>query len=116
MDDPLRFLPLPPMTFHILMALADQDRHGYAILQEVTERTNGKVRLGAGTLYRTIHRLKEQGLVAEALDRPSPELDDERRRYYRLTPLGTRVARAETERLGQMVDLAKSLGFARGTV
>ncbi|MEM1205955.1 MAG: PadR family transcriptional regulator [Acidobacteriota bacterium] len=116
LDDPLRFLPLPPMTFHILMALADQDRHGYAILQEVTERTNGKVRLGAGTLYRTIHRLKEQGLVAEALDRPSPELDDERRRYYRLTPLGTRVARAETERLGQMVDLAKSLGFARGTV
>jgi len=77
---PDSFLPLPPATFHILIALADEERHGYAILQEVAERTGGRVRLSAGTLYRSIQRLLEQGLLAESTERPAPELDDERRR------------------------------------
>src|SRR5262245_38220966 len=88
-------LPLPTATFHILLALADGDRHGYGIIQEVEARTGGELRLAAGTLYRSIQRLLEQGLLVEAQERPAPELDDERRRYYRLTALGTAVARAE---------------------
>ena len=76
-------LPLPPATFHILVALADEDRHGYAIMQDVTARTGGELKLSAGTLYRSIQRMLEQGLIAEISARPAPELDDERRRYYR---------------------------------
>src|ERR687889_91197 len=90
-----RLLPLPPATLHILLALVDQDRHGYAILQDVEARTGGELRLSAGTLYRSIARMVEQGLIAEAARRPSARLDDERRRYYRITPFGTSVARAE---------------------
>jgi len=108
-------LPLPPVTFHVLLALADQDRHGYAIIQEVTERTGGEVRIGAGTLYRSIHRMLEQGLVEETRERPAPELDDERRRYYRITTFGAAVARAETRRLARMVGLARERGFAAET-
>jgi len=111
--DPDSFLPLPPATFHILMALADEDRHGYAILQEVEVRTGGKVRIGAGTLYRSIQRLLEQGLISEIRSRPL-EGDDPRRRYYHLTPLGTQVAQAETRRLEQMVAVARTHGFASG--
>ena len=92
-------LPLPPATFHILLALADAERHGYAIMQEVAERTDGAVRLGAGTLYGALKRLLEGGLVAEGGERTDPALGDERRRYYRLTPLGRAVARAEARRL-----------------
>jgi DNA-binding PadR family transcriptional regulator len=105
-------LPLPPVTFHILVALATEEFHGYAILQDIAARTGGAVQLGAGTLYRSIHRMLEQGLVVESSDRPAPALDDERRRYYRITPLGTAVARAEAERLGQLVALARAKGLA----
>ena len=114
MDDVAGLLPLPPVTFHILLALADQDRHGYAIIQEVEERTGGALRLSAGTLYRSIHRMLEQGLVVETRDRPAPEDDDERRRYYRITKFGVETAKAEFRRLEQLVKLARQSGFARG--
>jgi DNA-binding PadR family transcriptional regulator len=105
-------LPLPPASFHVLVALAGEERHGYAILREVAARTGGAVQLGAGTLYRCIHRLLEQGLVEETSERPDPSLDDERRRYYRLTPLGAAVARAEATRLAGLVELARAKGLA----
>ena len=107
-------LPLPPATFHILMALAGGDRHGYAIILEVAERTAGKLRMSAGTLYRTIQRLLEQGLIVETDARPAPEDDDERRRYYRLTKFGKSVAEAEAARLTQLVKLARSKGLVPG--
>jgi DNA-binding PadR family transcriptional regulator len=107
-------LPLPPVTFHILVALADEDRHGYAIMQDVTARTGGALKLGAGTLYRSVQRMLEQGLVVEINARPAPELDDERRRYYRITPFGRAVAKAEARRLAQMLKLARASGFAPG--
>src|SRR5215217_507599 len=88
-------LPLPPATFHILVALVDEDRHGYAIIQDVEARTGGELRLSAGTLYRSIQRMLEQGLLVETRDRPAPADDDERRRYYRITAFGTAVAKAE---------------------
>ena len=106
------FLPLPPASFHILMAVAEEDRHGYAIIQDVAARTRGEVRLGAGTLYRSIQRMLEQGLLEEAVERPAPEEDDERRRYYRITSLGRTVALAEARRLGDLVRLARASGFA----
>jgi len=105
-------LPLPPATFHILMAVADGDRHGYAIIQDVEARTSGELRLSAGTLYRSIQRMLEQGLIVESRTRPAPALDDERRRYYRITPFGIAVARAETRRLTQLVRLARARGLA----
>jgi DNA-binding PadR family transcriptional regulator len=107
-------LPLPPATFHILLALADEERHGYAIIQDVRTRTEGSVRLSAGTLYRSIQRMQEQGLIEESRRRPAPDDDDERRRYYLLTPFGTAVARAEARRLTQLVRLARESGFAPG--
>ncbi len=107
-------LPLPPATFHILLALADEDRHGYAIIQEVAARTGGELTLSAGTLYRSIQRMLEQGLLVETRDRPAPEDDDERRRYYRITALGTAVAKAEARRLTQLVKMARAAGFASG--
>ncbi len=113
-EDPASLLPLPAATFHILMAVAYQDRHGYAIIQEVAARTNGELVLSAGTLYRSIQRMLEQGLLVETRERPSPEEDDERRRYYRITPFGEAVARAETRRLAQLVKLARASGFAPG--
>jgi DNA-binding PadR family transcriptional regulator len=108
---PDSLLPLPPATFHILMAVSDEDRHGYAIIQEVATRTNGEVRLSAGTLYRSIQRMIEQDLIVEIHDRPAPEYDDERRRYYRITTFGRAVARAETRRLQELVRLARASGF-----
>jgi DNA-binding PadR family transcriptional regulator len=111
---PESFLPLPPATFHILLSLADEDRHGYAIIQEVGTRTGGKVRLSATTLYRSIHRMLEEGLVAELRQRPAPEMDDERRRYYRITALGRAAARAEARRMSQLLDMARALGMAPG--
>ena len=106
--------PLPPATFHILLALVDEDRHGYAIIQEVAARTGGALRLSAGTLYRSIQRMQEQGLIVEPRQRPAPELDDERRRYYRITPFGTSVAKAEARRLSELVKLARASGLAPG--
>jgi len=108
------FLPLPAATFHILLALAEQDRHGYAIIQEVESRTGGELRLSPGTLYRSIQRMLEQGLLLEPRDRPSPEEDDERRRYYRITPFGVAVAKAEAARLSKLVRFARESGFAPG--
>lgn len=115
-DEPVpeTLLPLPTATFHILMALAGDDRHGYAIIQEVAARTGGLVRLSAGTLYRSIHRMLDQDLIVEISERPAPELDDERRRYYRITAFGTAVARAEARRLAELVRLARASGFAPG--
>jgi DNA-binding PadR family transcriptional regulator len=106
--------PLPPVTFHILVALADEDRHGYAIMQDVAHRTGGSLKLGAGTLYRSVQRMLEQGLISEVSTRPAPEMDDERRRYYRITPFGRAVAKAEARRLAQMLKLARASGFIPG--
>jgi DNA-binding PadR family transcriptional regulator len=111
---PDSLLPLPSATFHILMALADEDRHGYGIIQDVSASTNGELKLSAGTLYRSIQRMLEQGLLLETTDRPAPEHDDERRRYYRITPFGREVAKAEANRLTQLVRLARKSGFATG--
>ena len=108
--DPVALLPLPPATFHILLALAAGERHGYGIIQDVEARTGGALRLSPGTLYRTIQRLLEQGLLVEPKRRADP-LDDPRRRYYRITPFGTAVARAETRRLTQLVRLARGAGL-----
>jgi DNA-binding PadR family transcriptional regulator len=107
-------LPLSAATFHILMALAEDDRHGYGIILDVATRTDGSLKLSAGTLYRSIQRMLEQGLIAETSDRPAPDLDDERRRYYRITPFGRAVARAEARRLTQLVRLARASGLAPG--
>ncbi len=110
---PESLLPLPSATLHILMALASGDRHGYAIIQDVAQRTNDTLRLGAGTLYRSLHRMLEQGLIIEIDDRPAAEDDDERRRYYRITPFGVKVAKAEARRLAELVRLARASGFVR---
>lgn len=103
-------LPLPAATFHILLALTGEDRHGYAIIQDVAGRTNGVLRLSAGTLYRSLARMVEQGLITEVAKRRTAA-DDERRRYYRITPFGTAVARAEMRRLTQLVRLARASGL-----
>ena len=114
MPDAAGLLPLPPATFHILLSLADEDRHGYAIIQDVAARTSGELKLSPGTLYRSIQRMLEQGLLIEPRDRPAPENDDERRRYYRITPYGRAVARAEARRLTQLVRFARESGFSPG--
>ena len=106
------FLPLQAATFHILLALADGDRHGYAIMQDVAERSGGALKLSAGTLYRSVQRMLEQGLIVEPRRRPAPADDDERRRYYRITPLGDTVARAETDRLADLVRMARARGLS----
>ena len=111
-DAIVALLPLLPATFHILVALADEDRHGYAIIQDVAARTDGSIRLSPGTLYRSIQRMLEDGLIVETDERPSPEDDDERRRYYRLTALGTAVAQAEAARLMDLVRMARARGLA----
>ena len=103
--------PLPPATFHILVSLTDGERHGYAIIQDVEQRTGGELRLSAGTLYRSIQRMLQQGLIVESRRRPAAPLDDERRRYYRITPLGTAAARAEVRRLTQLVRIARASGL-----
>ena len=107
-------LPLPPATFHILLALTGEDRHGYAIIQDVEARTDGELRLSAGTLYRSIARMVEQGLITEIAKRRTAA-DDERRRYYRITAFGTAVARAEMRRLSQLVRLARARGLTPRT-
>jgi DNA-binding PadR family transcriptional regulator len=112
--DPDSFLPLQSAAFHILMALAAGDRHGYAIMEDVALRTSGKLKLGPGTLYRTLQRMLEQDLIIETAERPGPADDDERRRYYRITPLGEAVARAESRRLANLVKLARNSGFLAG--
>jgi DNA-binding PadR family transcriptional regulator len=116
MIDPVEAaLPLPPATFHILLALMGEERHGYAIIQDVEARTDGELRMSAGTLYRSIARMVEQGLIAEVTKRRTRE-DDERRRYYRITPFGKAVAQAETRRLTQLVRLARASGLTPSTI
>jgi DNA-binding PadR family transcriptional regulator len=107
-------LPLPSATFHILLTLSGEQRHGYAIIQDVAARTDGELRLSAGTLYRSIARMVEQGLIAEVAKRRTAA-DDERRRYYRITAFGTAVARAEMRRLSQLVRLARARGLTPET-
>ena len=108
-DDELQqMLPLPEAVFHILVALADHDRHGYALMQEVADLTEGRMRLRPGTLYAAIQRMLEQGLIVEV----SPRGGDERRRTYRTTPLGRQVAISETERLRSLLAKARLAGFA----
>ena len=104
-------LPLPLPIFHMLLALSEGERHGYALKREILRRTNGKLNLGSGALYGSISRMLEQGLIEESEERPDLHLDDERRRYYRITTLGRRVAQAEAIRLQQLVRLA---GYSLG--
>ncbi len=108
---PDSLLPLPVAVFHILIALADRDRHGYSIMQDVTARTEGKVQLSAGTLYSSIRRMLEQGLIEELAASPDPSSTDERRRYYRLTRFGRRAAAAEVERLNALLQQARATGL-----
>jgi DNA-binding PadR family transcriptional regulator len=112
-DDIKALLPLQPTTFHILLSLSDEDRHGYAIILEVSRRTQGELKLSAGTLYRSIQRMVESGLITEI--RTRPEFDDERRRYYRITPLGRTVAEAEAGRLRDLLKMARICGVAPRT-
>ncbi|HET6956483.1 MAG TPA: helix-turn-helix transcriptional regulator [Vicinamibacterales bacterium] len=99
---------LRPVEFHILLALAADERHGYALLQEVASLTDGEIQLEPGTLYRALHRMLKNGWVAESARRPAADQDDERRRYYRLTPLGRRIASTEAERLCRLVTIARA--------
>ena len=108
MTKPQEFLPLTVPVFHILLALANERRHGYAILQDIERRSEGAVKLGTGTLYTAIRRMLKSGLIERSDARPHPREDDERRNYYRLTRLGAQVARAEAARMNGLVDLARS--------
>lgn len=105
---PESFLPLTPAVFNILLALADGDKHGYSIMQEVEENTEGQIKMGPGTLYGSIKRMLEAGFIEESDERPDPKLDDQRRRYYRLSGLGRMVLKAEVARLASQVAIAKS--------
>ena len=113
--DPSSHLPLTPVSFQVLVALADGEKHGYAILKEVARRTEDKVRLRAGTLYTALRRLVDDRLVAESTERPDPALDDERRRYYRLSPQGLAVVTAEAERLAEDLKQVRAKLRARPT-
>lgn len=103
-----QLLPLSLPVFHMLLELADGERHGYALKRAILSRTSGKLNLGSGALYGSINKMIEQGLIEESDERPDPHLDDERRRYYRITPLGRRVAQAEALRLRELVQLAET--------
>src|SRR5438477_11595863 len=105
---PQELLPLTPPVFHILLALADEERHGYGIMQDVARQTGDALQLGPGTLYGCLKRMLAAGLVEESVERPDPALDDERRRYYRLTELGQLVVRAEARRLENAARAARA--------
>jgi DNA-binding PadR family transcriptional regulator len=109
---PEGYLPLTSAVLNIMLALGNGELHGYGIMREVRERTGGETRLAPGTLYRSLGQMLERGLIEESGERPDPELDDERRRYYRLTEFGRRVAAAEVERLEGLVQAARSKGLA----
>lgn len=112
--EPESFLPLTPAMFHILMALAKGESHGYAIMQDIETSTDGRFRIGPGTLYGSIKRMLASGWIEEVDERPDPDLDDERRRYYRLTGFGRQVAEAEAKRLAGMVRLARDARLLGG--
>lgn len=101
-------MSLRPIEFHILLALAGEERHGYAILQEVARLTDGEIQLEPGTLYRALHRMLKDGWLVESSRRPAADVDDERRKYYRLTPAGRRMASAEADRLFRLVAIART--------
>lgn len=103
---PADLVPLPPAVFHILLSLGEGERHGYALKREIAARTDGRMRLGPAVLYGSIAKMLAQGLIEESDDRPDPHLDDERRRYYRITAFGRKVAHAEAARMRALVDLA----------
>ncbi len=107
-QDPETMLPLSPAVFHILLALADGERHGYSIMQEIAANTQGKLRIGPTTLYRSIKNMLHNRLIVETDERPDPALDDERRRYYRLTSFGQQVALAEIQRLERAIAIART--------
>ena len=111
--DVASLLPLTPVVFEILLALGGGEQHGYAIMQDVAERTGGRIELHAGTLYRALSRLLDGGFIEELSNRPGGDNDDQRRRYYRLTPLGTAVARAEAERLDAQLSVARERRLLR---
>lgn len=115
-QDPSGFSPLPMATLHIMLALRDGEKHGYAIMGEVEEMSGGAVKMGPGTLYGSIKRMLADGLIEETADRPDPEQDDQRRRYYQLTGLGGAVCDVEVERLQALVDRANRVPRARGFV
>jgi DNA-binding PadR family transcriptional regulator len=102
----LDMTPLSPAVFHILLSLGEGERHGYALRREIAQRTGGRLKLGAGVLYGSINKMLELGLIEESDDRPDPHLDDERRRYYRITAYGRKVAQAEAARMRSLVELA----------
>jgi DNA-binding PadR family transcriptional regulator len=108
LQSPHDLIPLTPPVFHILLALSAEERHGYGIMQDVARQTDGALQMGPGTLYGCLKRMLASGLVEESDERPDPALDDERRRYYRITSLGKRAARAEVERLTGALTAAKS--------
>jgi DNA-binding PadR family transcriptional regulator len=107
-NNPQEFLPLTPAVFNILLSLADGEKHGYGIMLEVEANTQGQVQMGPGTLYGSIKRMLKAGLIEETDERPDPELDDQRRRYYRLTGMGRGVLKAEAERLASQVSIARA--------
>jgi DNA-binding PadR family transcriptional regulator len=111
--NPESFLPLRPVEFEILLVLAEGDHHGYAIIQQTEERTEGRLRLETGTLYRALRRLTSDGLVSPSSKRPAPDLDDERRRYFAITPAGREVAAAEARRMASLVDAARARSLIR---
>jgi DNA-binding PadR family transcriptional regulator len=113
--DPSGLLPLTPAMFHVLLALAEDERHGYAIIKDVEARTDGSVRLSAGTLYGLVKRLLADGLIEESSRRPPAGEDDERRRYYRLAAFGRKVLAAEVERLERAVEMARATKILRKT-
>ena len=113
-NNPEELLPLSPAVFHILLALADGERHGYSIMQEIAAQTDGRLRIGPTTLYRSIKQMLEAGLIVEVEERPDPALDDERRRYYRLTTFGQQVASAEARRLEQALSVARNKALLSG--
>lgn len=104
--DEKELLPLSALVFHLLLSLSEGERHGYALKREVVQRTNGAIRPGPGVLYSTINKMVEMGLIEESDERPDAHLDDERRRYYRITPIGRRAARAEAIRMRELVQMA----------
>lgn len=115
MKDPESFLPLTPAVFNILLSLADGEKHGYSIMLEVESNTAGQVKMGPGTLYGSIKRMIKAGLIEESDERPDPEMDDQRRRYYRLTGMGRKVLRAESQRLLDQVAVVQMKGVLEGS-
>lgn len=107
-------MPISPAVFHILLSLGEGERHGYALKREIVKRTGGKLKLGPGVLYGSINKMLDLGLIEESNERPDPHLDDERRRYYRITTLGRQVARAEAARMRELAEMAAvTFGRAR---